>query len=69
MITCAPGNPDCGSGNVAITCDQSMPIPIQDIVRDLPEDIVTVDKTKIPLSMRKAFDNMISRIQREGQQK
>lgn len=56
--------PVCGAGPEG--CQAGPPLVLQDIIKDFPEDIVIVDRAKIPPAMRKAFDNMISRMQREG---
>jgi hypothetical protein len=56
--------PVCGKGPDG--CHAGPPLVLQDVIKDFPEDIVIVDRAKIPPSMRKAFDNMISRMQREG---
>jgi hypothetical protein len=60
-----PGTPPvCGKGPDG--CQAGPPLVLQDIITDFPEDIVIVDRAKIPPAMRKAFDNMIVQMQREG---
>ncbi len=66
MLACSLGGPAtslCGKGPDG--CSAGPPLILQDIYTDYPDDLVLVDRAKVPRSMRKAFDAMIKQMQRE----
>ena len=64
---CGLGLPDtmpvCGKGPDG--CHAGPPLILQDLFKDYPLDVVLVDRAKLPQSMRKAFDQMLDRMQRD----
>jgi hypothetical protein len=55
--------PVCGKGPDG--CHAGPPLIMRDIYKDYPEDVVLVDRAKLPRSMRKAFNQMLNRMARE----